>query len=90
MGRDVIAVSVADDGTRPWLARIEPQTLLGKVDACIPKNRIVQHFTRLLGSGGGLEQFIAERAVGAEALARWPGEHAGPAADGTRLFAFFV
>src|SRR3989440_7103539 len=82
---DMVAVRVADDGSWPRLTWIEPQPLLGKVDAAVPEDRVGEQGGVLLGDGGAFEELVAKRAVGAEALARRSGKHAGLAAGGAGL-----
>src|SRR5467141_4148185 len=82
---DMVAMRVADDGSWPWLARIEPQPLLGKVDAAVPEDGVGDQCGVLLGDGGAFEELVAKRAVGAEALAGRSGEDAGLAAGGAGL-----
>src|SRR5256885_13382481 len=82
---DMVAVRVADDGSGPRLTWIEPQPLLGKVNAAVPEDGVGDQCGVLLGDGGAFEELVAKRAVGAETLARRSGKHARLAAGGAGL-----
>jgi len=82
----VVAMGVANDRARSWLARIEPEPLVRQVDAAIPENGVDGHGRGLLGGGRpALEELVAQRAIGAEPLPGWPGEDAGAAAGRASL-----
>src|SRR5260370_25805185 len=88
---DMVTVGVADDGPRSRLPGIEPEALLGKVDATLPEDGVGDQFRLLFGRGGAaLEELVAKRAIGAEALAWWSGEDTGLAAGWARFFCIGV
>ncbi len=82
---DVVAVRVADDGSRPRLTRVEPEPLLGKVDAAVPEDGEGDQRGELLSSGRAFEELVAKRTVGAEALTGRPCKNARLAAGGAGL-----
>ena len=85
VGGNMITVCVADDGSRSRLAWIQPKPLLGKVYAAVPEDRVGDQRRVLLGGDCAFEEFVAKRAVGAEALPGWSGKDAGLAAGGAGL-----
>src|SRR6202035_6138409 len=86
MGGDVVAMGMADDRSWPWLSWIEPQALLGKIDAGVPQDRVRDQRLVLLGRGGAFEELVAKRAIRTEALPGRSGKDSGLLAGGTGLF----
>jgi hypothetical protein len=82
---DVVAMRMADDGSRPRLTWVEPEPLLGKVDAAVPEDGVGDHRGELLSNGRAFEELVAKRTVGAEALTGRPSKDPGLAAGGAGL-----
>ena len=89
--RDMVAVRMADYGPRSGLPGVEPEPLLGKVDATFPEDGVRDQRRLLLSRGrAALEELVAKRTVGAEPLTRRPGKNPGLAAGGAGLLGIGV